>query len=225
MINIKVRNIDNIIVDWNEGSFESQDGYYEITGITFEFPFQQPCYFYKWDTENLEIIINTDETSIKHASTQEGFIKPYEIFVQIEDTKGHQNIANIQPTTVLFDYTYYVDNDYFLINNSGITVGVTGSYEISYHINYQSTHMSSSAALIVMKNSEYVDKTVSNIFGTYGEYIIGPRTNDSSPVLVELNEGDFIKLVGYRTTGVNTIITVEKNSWFKMKFVDDIYEN
>ena len=136
--------------------------------------------------------------------------------LQILDTVGGQNINNIQATAVDWTTEIYSGTSLSFTGGSRIYIEEDGVYGISYILNANNdTNSGKNIGTLIRKNGNEDITPMSSAAYNFN-YQNDTSTNIMPEYHVDLDNGDYIELVGFRIGNSGTVYTVANSSWLKI---------
>lgn len=131
----------------------------------------------------------------------------------LTDNNGGQNVNTIQSTPIIWTNEIFSGDSLSFTGNSRIYILEDGVYGISYSMNVINSSSNKNIGTLIRKNGNQDITPMST-----ASFNVNDMSSNIMPEYhVNLVNGDYIQLVGFRIGGSGIVDTVPEGSWIKIK--------
>lgn len=137
--------------------------------------------------------------------------------LQLKDTTGGQEVNTIVATPIVWTTQEFSGTSLSFTGGSRIYIKTTGTYEISYSMNViGQTNSPKNIGSLIRKNGN-IDITPLTSTSNSINAINDSGVNVMPKYLVDLNNNDYLQLIGFRVGDGGSVLTKSNGSWIRIE--------
>ena len=137
--------------------------------------------------------------------------------LQLKDISGNTEVNTIPKTPIIWTTEEFTGTSLNFSGGSRIYIQEIGSYNLSYLLNVENQSGSAKIIGTIIRKNGVTDVTPLSSASYSRNTTNDASTNSMPQYKVDLNNGDYVELLGFRIGSSGSVLTVPDGSWIKIE--------